>query len=93
MRSHPHPPVCIKSLKSLDQGFVDWLTVNISQQIGVLYVSIKYSISISIFSLAGVLIEKMGMVIMAVVALSDEKVSLIVLKQPFSQRCSVNKII
>ena len=87
MRSHPHPPVCIKSLKFLDQGFVDWLTVNISQQIGVLYVSLKDSISI--FSLVGVLIEKMGMVIMAVMAVSDEKVSVIVLKQPFSQRCSV----
>jgi hypothetical protein len=63
--------------------------VNISQQIGVLYVSLKDSISISIFSLAGVLIEKMGMVIRVVMAVSDEKVSLIVLKQPFSQRCSV----
>jgi hypothetical protein len=61
--------------------------VNISQQIGVLYVSLKDSISI--FSLVGVLIEKMGMVIMAVMAVSDEKVSVIVLKQPFSQRCSV----
>ena len=83
-------PLCALShLNFLTRGFVDWLTVNISQQIGVLYVSLKDSISISIFSLAGVLIEKMGMVIMAVMAVSDEKVSVIVLKQPFSQRCSV----